>query len=337
VEAGAIGTRPGAEPLGRRVATAIGRHPASIALALIILIGIVLVATRGLELTAQRGLNGLATGAYIGLGAVGLTLVYGILKLVNFAHGDFLTFGAYIAFVINVSWELPLGVAIVGATAATAALGVLFELTMWGPMRAKKAGLLQLLLMSIGLALLIRSGIQFVAGSEVRVLAVDRAAATDVLGLRIADTQLLALVIGVIVLVLVGGLLRYTLLGKQMRALSDNLELAETTGINTERIVLVTWVFAGGLAGLAGVLLAAVANVKPELGFELLLPIFAAVVLGGIGNAYGALAAGLTLGVLIEWSTIPIESNWKYALGFVVLIVALILRPQGVFGRARGV
>ncbi len=225
--------------------------------------------------------------------------------------------------------------------AATAVLGLFFELTMWGPMRAKGAGFLQLVLMSIGLALVLRSGIQFVAGSEVRVLDVDRSAARDlnllVTTVRIRDTQLLALVVGVAVLVATGLMLQFTLLGKKMRALSDSLDLAETTGINTERIVLITWVFAGALAGLAGVLLASISNVKPELGFELLLPIFAAVVLGGIGNPFGALAAGLTLGVLIEWSTLPIPPNWKYAVGFVVLILALILRPQGVFGKARTV
>lgn len=337
MEAGALSsTRPDRRALHRARQWS-SDHPALIALGIVLLIGVILGITEGFELTAQRGLNGLATGAYIALGAVGLTLVYGILKLVNFAHGDLLTFGAYIAFLLNVTYEMPLAVGIVGAMVATALLGLLFEITMWGPMRARGAGLLQLLLMAIGLALVIRSGIQFVAGSEVRVLDVDRSAATELFGLRIGDTQLLALILGILVLLAVGAMLQFTMLGKRMRALSDNLALAETTGINTERVVLVTWVFAGALAGLAGVLVAAVSNIKPELGFELLLPIFAAVVLGGIGNAYGALAAGLTLGVLIEWSTLPIPSNWKYAVGFVILIVALVLRPQGVFGKARTV
>lgn len=320
-----------------RLRQELGERPAAVAFGVLLVIAVALVITEGLDQTAQRGLNGLATGSYIALGAVGLTLVYGILKLVNFAQGDLLTFGAYIAFFVNVTLELPFAVSILAAIAATALLGIVFEVTMWGPMRAKGAGLLQLLLMSIGLALVIRSGIQFVAGSEIRVLDVDRSAATEIFGLRIGETQILAIVIGVVVLLAVGAMLRYTLLGKQMRALSDDLALAETTGINTERVVLITWLFAGGLAGLAGVLLAAVSNVKPELGFELLLPIFAAVVLGGIGNPFGALVAGLTLGVMIEWSTLPIPPQWKFAVGFVVLIVALILRPQGVFGKAKTV
>jgi neutral amino acid transport system permease protein len=139
------------------------------------------------------------------------------------------------------------------------------------------------------------------------------------------------------VLVAVGLLLRLTLLGKRMRALADNLDLAETAGIDTERIVLYTWLFAGALAGLAGVLAGAITNVRPEMGFALLLPIFAAVILGGIGDAFGALAGGLVLGVMIEWSTLFIDFRWKTAVGFAVLILVLIVRPQGIFGKARAI
>jgi neutral amino acid transport system permease protein len=138
-----------------------------------------------------------------------------------------------------------------------------------------------------------------------------------------------------VVLVAVGLMLRYTLLGKRMRALSDDLDLAETAGIDTRRVILYTWVFAGTLAGLAGVLAAAITSLYPELGFELLLPIFAAVILGGIGDAFGALAAGLVLGVVTEWSTLIIDARWKTAVGFLVLVIVLIVRPQGSFGRAK--
>ena len=125
-----------------------------------------MVASKGLHEVAQTGLNGLSTGSIYALGAVGLTLVYGILKLVNFAHGDFLTFGAYMAYLVNVTWGLPLVVAVFWAMAMTAVLGVFLEKVMWGPMRARGAGMLQLLLMSIGLALVIRYAIQFVWGTD---------------------------------------------------------------------------------------------------------------------------------------------------------------------------
>jgi neutral amino acid transport system permease protein len=320
---------------GTRAVQLAGRYPERTAVLLILLFVAILVATKGLHDVAQAGLIGLSTGSVYALGAVGLTLVYGILKLVNFAHGDFLTFGAFMAYLVNVTWGVPLVFGILFAMVMTALLGVLFERVMWAPMRAKRAGLLQLVLMSIGLAFLIRYGIQYVAGTEIRQLDVNNVATVQFLGLRIGRTQLIVIAIGFAVLLAVGVMLRYSLLGKQMRALADNLELAETAGIDTSRVVLYTWVFAGALAGLAGVLAGAVTDVRPELGFALLLPIFAAVVLGGIGDAFGALAGGILLGLVIEWSTLFIDFRWKAAVGFGVLILALIVRPQGIFGRAR--
>jgi neutral amino acid transport system permease protein len=239
------------------------------------------------------------------------------------------------AFLMNVTWGVPLVFAILFAMVMTALLGILFERIMWAPMRARKAGLLQLVLMSIGLAFVIRYGIQYVWGTEIRVLDVNRFATVDFLGLRIGRTELIVIIVGFTVLLAVGLMLKFSLLGKQMRALSDNLDLAETSGINTSRVILYTWIFAGALAGLAGVLAGAVTDLRPELGFALLLPIFAAVVLGGIGDAFGALAGGIVLGLVIEWSTLEIDFRWKSTIGFAVLILVLIVRPQGIFGRAR--
>ncbi len=320
-----------------RLKEAAGRRPAAAALVVLAVIVLALIASKGLHSVAQLGLNGLSSGAIYALGAVGLTLVYGILKLVNFAHGDFLTFGAYMAYLVNVTWGLPIVAAVFWAMVMTAVLGIVLEKVMWGPMRARGAGMLQLLLMAIGLALVIRYSIQFVWSTELRQLDVNRTDTVEFLGLTIGRTNLIVIVIGFVVLVGTGMMLRYTLLGKRMRALSDDLDLAETSGIDTSRVILWTWVFAAGFAGLAGVLAGATTQVQPELGFELLLPIFAAVVMGGIGNAYGALAAGLVLGLVIEWSTLFIDARWKTAIGFVVLILVLVVRPQGIFGRAKTV
>ena len=204
-------------------------------------------------------------------------------------------------------------------------------------MRRKHAGLLQLVLMSIGLAFLIRSVIQFFWGTDVKALDVNNTATVHFLGLSVGRTQLVTIGIGIAVITAVGLMLRFTMLGKRMRALSDDLDLAETAGIDTSRIILYTWLFAGALAGLAGVLAAANLNLRPELGFALLLPIFGAVILGGIGDAFGALAGGMVLGLVTEWSTMFIEPGLKTAVAFVVLIIVLIVRPQGIFGRAKAV
>ena len=317
--------------------TQLARRPAVIALVVLLNLVALLVLFYGIHDVSQRSINGLSLGAIYALGAVGLTLVYGILKLVNFAHGDFLTFGAYMAYLVNVTWEMPLIFGIAFAIVITALLGIVLEKIMWAPMRGRGAGMLQLLLMTIGLAFVIRYGIQFVWGTELRQLDVNRTDTVNFLDLRIGQTQLIVVVVGFATLIATGMMLRLTLLGKRMRALSDDLDLAETSGIDTSRVILYTWLFAAGLAGLAGVFAGAITQLQPELGFELLLPIFAAVVLGGIGNAFGALAAGIVLGVVIEWSTFFVDSGLKLAVGFVILIIVLVIRPQGIFGQARTV
>lgn len=336
MEAGALSPSRELTP-AERLRAAANRRPAAAAALVLGVIVVVLVAAKGFHDVAQTGLNGLSLGAIYALGAVGLTLVYAILKLVNFAHGDFLTFGAYMAYLINVTWGMPLVLGILFAMATTAVLGIFLERVMWGPMRVRGAGMLQLILMSIGLALVIRYAVQYAWGTEVRQLDVNVTDTVNFLGLRVGQTQLIVIVVGLVILVAIGLMLRYALLGKRMRALADDIDLAETAGIDTSRVILWTWIFAGALAGLAGVMAAAITDIRPELGFELLVVIFAAVILGGIGDAFGALAAGLVLGVVIEWSTLVIDAQWKTFIGFVILIIALVIRPQGIFGKAKSI
>ena len=328
-------TAPGGE--SRRSLGFVAReNPAWIALGILVIVAIALIIGEGLQPFGQRSVNGLVAGSYYALGAIGLTLVYGILKLVNFAHGDMLTFGAYVAFLFDATFDLPLVLALVAGVVATAALGVAQELAMWRPMRRKRAGMLQLLLMALGLAFFLRYAIQFVGGTEPRTLDANVTSSIDFLGLSIGETELIVVIVAFAVLAAVATMLRVTSLGRQMRALADNFDLAETTGIDTGRVVLKTWVLAGALAGLAGILVvASTGSLTPNTGFFLLLSLFAAVVLGGIGNAYGALAGGLVIGLTQEWSTLIIESQWKVAVSFLVLILVLIVRPEGIFGRER--
>ena len=335
MEAGQLtGPVPGRTSSLRAVAR---EHPAWIAVGVMVVIAIILIASDGLQLFAQRTLNGLVSGSYFALGAIGLTLVYGILKLVNFAHGDLLTFGAYIAFAFNVSIGMPLIAALLIAVGVTAALGVVLELILFRPMRKRKAGVLQLVLTTIGLAFVLRNMIQLFAGTQPRALDVNVTDTVSFLDLTIGRTELIVIIVGIAVVVAVAFMLRATSLGRQMRALADNFDLAETTGIDTGRVVIATWMLAAGLAGLAGVMyVAAVGRLSPNTGFFLLLPLFAAVVLGGIGNAYGALAGGLVIGLAQEWATIPLQDDqWKVAVSFIVLIIVLIVRPEGIFGKER--
>jgi neutral amino acid transport system permease protein len=285
--------------------------------------------------------NGLVTGSIISLGAIGLTLVYGILKIVNFAHGEYLAFGAFMAFVVNITWGGHMVLAVLYAVAMTALLGIALELVLWRPMRGKGAGMVNLFITSIGLALVIRHLLFLGWGARPRRYDVDVFQVYELGPIRLSQSQLVAVGIALAAIVLVGLLLARTSLGKAMRALSDDRSLAAVAGIDVDRTVVVTWILAGGLAGVAGLLQGLVLNAfTPNFGFTLLLPVFAAVVLGGIGSAYGALVGGLALGLVMEVSTWSALAGgappvYKPVVAFALLILVLLLRPQGVFGRAR--
>ena len=284
----------------------------------------------------QLTVNGFVAGSIIAVGAVGLTLVYGILRIVNFAHGDYLTFGAYMAFVANVTWGLHPAFAAANAVVLTAALAVGLEFILWRPMRRRGAGVTSLFLTSIGLALVLRNAIQFVWGTTPFRYRINVFQSYDLGLFRISQNQITVLASAVVLIAGVGVFLSRTRTGKAMRALADSVDLAAVSGIDTNRIVTWTWVLAGSLAGLAGMLLAILqASLNPNSGFNALLPMFAAVILGGVGSAYGALAGGIVIGLATELSTIAVPFQYKEAIAFGVMILALLFRPQGLFGRAR--
>jgi branched-subunit amino acid ABC-type transport system permease component len=289
----------------------------------------------------QLAANGLVLGSILAIAAVGVSLVYGILQLVNFAFGDVMTFGAFVAVLVNVRLEQPMLVATMLAMAATAVLSVALEGVLWRPLRARRAGFMSLFLASIGLALVLRQVIFLVAGPQPRSYEVDPYKVYVLGSVRLSGAQGVAIVVAAAAIVLVGLLLSSTSAGRTMRAVADDRALAAVAGVDTGRVIVLTWILAGLLGGLAGVLAALVqSSFDPNFGFTLLLPIFAAVVLGGIGSAYGALLGGLVLGLATELSTWPgfhggVNPVYKPVVAFVVLIAVLLVRPQGLLGRAR--
>lgn len=289
----------------------------------------------------QLAANGLVIGSIVAIAAVGVSLIYGILQLVNFAYGDVMTFGAFIAVFFNVRFDQPMIVATALAMAATAALSVALEGVLWRPLRARRAGFMSLFLASIGLALVLRQTIFLVAGPQPRSYDVDPYKVYVLGSVRLSGSQSVAVVVAAVAIILVGLMLGRTSVGRTMRAVADDRALAAVAGVDTGRVVVLTWIIAGLLAGLAGALAALVqGSFDPNFGFTLLLPIFAAVVLGGIGSAYGALLGGLILGLATELSTWPgfhggVNPVYKPVVAFVVLIAVLLVRPQGLLGRAR--
>jgi branched-subunit amino acid ABC-type transport system permease component len=289
----------------------------------------------------QLLVNGLVTGSVFAIAAVGVSLIYGILRLVNFAYGDVMAYGACMAFLFNVTLGLQMVLSTALAMVATAVLSVTLELVLWRPLRARGAGFMSLFLASIGLALILRQMLLLVAGPQSRAYDVNPYKVYVIGSVRLSGSQAIAIAVAVVAIMLVGVLLSSTSLGRTMRAVADDRALAAVAGIDTGRVIVLTWIVSGLLAGLAGVLAALVQSTfDPNFGFALLLPVFAAVVLGGIGSPYGALLGGFVLGVVTELSTWGgffggVNSVYKPVVAFAILIGVLLVRPQGLLGRAR--
>lgn len=280
--------------------------------------------------------NGVVIGSVVAVSAVGLTLVFGILRLINFAHGDFLTLGAFIA-VVGTGAGLPLYVAAIPAILVGAGVAGGLEKVLWGPMRERGASTVNLLIVSIGLALVLRYTLFWIFGEGVyRYGSVSQRIDFGLFALTPQDVTII--VGSAAALVGVALMLQKTRIGKAMRALSDNRDLAEASGINVGRITMITWLIAGGLTAYGGILLGLQGRIFANMGWFLLLLIFAGVILGGIGSAYGAMIGSLLIGVTQELAThsaIGIPTDLKTAVAFMVLIVVLLVRPQGIMGSKR--
>ena len=285
--------------------------------------------------------NGVVTGSVYAIAAVGVSLVYGLLRLVNFAYGDMMAFGALITYGVNGPLHQSMILAALAGMAATAVLALLLDYALWRPLRARRAGFMSLFLASIGLALVLRQALLLFGSAQPRTYRVDPFRVFVVGSVRLSEAQVIAIVAAAVTIVLVALFLSYTTTGRVLRAMADDRALAAVAGIDVGSAIRIAWLIAGALAGLAGVLAALVEySFDPNFGFQLLLPVFAAVVLGGIGSPYGALAGGLVLGVAQELSTWSgfaggVDPVYKPVVAFAVLAVALLLRPQGFFGQAR--
>jgi neutral amino acid transport system permease protein len=285
----------------------------------------------------QLLVDGLRFGLLIAVCAVGLSLIYGTTGLTNFAHGELVTIGAVIAWYINVRGGVPLIPATIIAMIVGAAVGALNELAIWRPLRRRGTGLIAALVVSIGLSMLLRYLVQIVYGGFSSPYGdYQSQRAVDYGVFTMTNRSLASIVISVVVLVLVALMLQRTKIGKAMRAVADNRDLAASSGIDVNRVILVVWMMGGALATLGGVLLGLSDQVQWDMGFRLLLLMFAGVTLGGLGTAYGALVGSLIVGVFVQMSTLVIPSDVKYVGGLLLLIVILVLRPQGILGsRAR--
>ncbi|WAL62923.1 branched-chain amino acid ABC transporter permease [Thermocoleostomius sinensis] len=278
----------------------------------------------------QLIINGIAVGSIIALAAVGLTLTYGILRLANFAHGDLMTLGAYFALVVNLS-GINIWISIAIAAVLTSGVALMTEKLIWSPMRDRRASATTLIIISIGLALFLRNGIILIWGAANQRYNLPVVPALNIFDLRIPQNRLVVFGLAIAVIVGLHCLLQYTKIGKAMRAVADNVDLARVSGINVDRVVIWTWVIAAGLTAIGGGMYGMITAVRPTMGWLQILPMFAAVILGGIGNPYGAIAGAFVIGIAQEVSTYWISTEYKLGVALLMMIVVLLFRPQGIF------
>jgi branched-chain amino acid transport system permease protein len=279
---------------------------------------------------------GLKLGATIALAAVGLSLVYGVTRLVNFAHAELVTLGAVLAYAFHVSDRgtvLPLVLAAIPAVILVGVFGWLQSDYLWKPLRKRGTSLLSLMVVSIGLSFALRSIIQLVFGGQPHAYQ-DYAGQPGilVLGISMVPKHLVTIGVSILVLFLVTQFLERSRAGTAMRAVSDDRDLAASSGIDVDRVIQVTWILAAALAALGGIFYGMNESVSYDMGFRILLLLFAAVVLGGLGTAYGVMAGAFVVGIVVEMSTLVLPSELKVVSGLLILIIMLLFRPHGIFG-----
>jgi branched-chain amino acid transport system permease protein len=297
-------------------------------------------ATRDVSSTFDRalrlGVQGIRFGLIIAMCAIGLSLIFGTTGMVNFAHGEMVTFGALVAFFFNVTvgWHLYVAAPLAILVAVLAGAGI--DRGLWRPLRERGTSLIAMLVVSIGLSILLRYIFNFQFGGLTRTYAqfTLQRSGLEIGPVSIVPRDLIGMIISIVALLGVALFLLRTRIGKATRAVSDNRDLAESSGIDVNRVITFVWAAGAGLAALGGILQGLSEQVSWQMGFQLLLLMFAGVTLGGLGTAFGALVGSMVVGMVMELSTLWIPSEFKTVTALAILIVILLVRPQGILGQA---
>jgi branched-chain amino acid transport system permease protein len=296
-------------------------------------------------------MDGLIAGAIIGLGAVGVTLTYSILRFSNFAHGELLSWGAYLALAVagalgtlsagltkpiapfSFGWALPLSAVI--AIGLTGLLALAVDALLFSSFRRRGSAIIIMVMASFGASLALRSLLEFLFTSRPAYFTKALQIAMKLGGgLRATPDQLLMLCVALVAVITVHLLMTRTDIGRAMRAVSENPALASIAGIDVRRVIRTTWFLGAALACVAGIMSGLLIQIRPYIGHDLLLPLFAAAILGGIGSVPGAMLAGLIIGLCEALAVQAVGAEWRAAVSFVILIAVLLVRPRGLFGKA---
>ncbi len=288
--------------------------------------------------------DGVLSGAIISLGALGILLTLQILRFANFAHSELLTWGAYVSLVVtqfidmgspigslSFGWEFLAAIAVAGL--ATAMLATVIDKWIFRRLRARLAEPLTLVFAAFGIALVVRNLILLFWGPEAHHYSSELQIAIEILpDIRVLPDQIMILGLALALMVLLYFFLRHSRFGTAMRAMAENPALARACGVPVSSIITGTWIVVGILSAAAGAFLGLTSQIRPDMGFNLLLSMFTAVILGGIGSLSGAIVGGLIVGLAENLSALVISTGYKQAVSFGVLILVLFFRPQGLFG-----
>ncbi len=292
----------------------------------------------------QLAVGGIVFSLLLAMAALGLSMIFGTTGLTNFAHGELISFGALVAFGVDMlPGEIRVGganvtilVGVLAAIVLSGLFGYLQDRALWLPLRRHGTGIVAMMVVSIGFSIFLRSVFQYFAGGSAHQYSQYSSPRPWKWGpVLVTPKDVVVVIFSALVLVVVTVALQRTKLGKATRAVADNTALAASSGINVDRVISVVWIVGAGLAGLSGVLLGMTQGFDYQIGFKLLLLVFAAVVLGGLGTAWGAIVGAIIIGIFVEVSTLVVPAELKYVGALLVLILVLLVRPQGLLGRAQ--
>ena len=287
-------------------------------------------------------------GATIALGASGLSLIFGTLRFANFAHGELMTWGAYIVLLLvgtpldwlglptegfgpfSIGWRVLLATPV----AVVAIIALLGDRLVFAPLRKKRSSGAILAMASLGLSFILRMVPSIIWGNEQRLFHTGEIRVVFELGLgaKLRADQLIILTVAGLLATALHLFMRHARMGKAMRAVADDAEMARVAGIDTDKVIRATWIIGGSLAAVGGILFAIDVQLNPNLGWNFLIPLFAATILGTIGNLYGALLGGMVIGIVQQMSTAILVPSYKPVVAFGVLVLVLVIRPRGLFG-----
>jgi branched-chain amino acid transport system permease protein len=283
-----------------------------------------------MEVFFQLLMNSIIAGGIYTLVAIGYTMVYGVLKFINFAHGDLAMVGAYITYFLIQNMGLPVLPSIGIAVFSVALLGILIEKVAYKPLR--NAPRLAPLITAIAVSIFLQSTVMLLLGARTKTLRVATTKGLMFLGAYITPIQIVIIMTSILLMILLNLYLKHAKLGKAMRATADEMTIASVVGIQVDRVISYVFGIGSALAAVAGILIAFETNLNPTMGFFLGIKAFAAAVVGGIGSVRGAMVGGFIIGFAENFGIWYIPTGYKNSVAFVILVLVLLVRPSGIFG-----